>query len=140
MREQIRDQILAQGDRAQEQVRLVLSDPNPTQEFVCQCVFRYVCYKFLLEPEEACGIKLADLAEQSIDKALDLHIPLAKESEVATTCGAAGDTAMKQALLLTAVNREFQAGIDPRRLGQVRDTEELGRLVWQARVSTETSV
>ncbi len=132
MRERIRDQILARGDRALEQARLARTTPDASRAFLLGCVHSYVCYKFLLEPEECRGLTMSELAEKSIERALDLKLPLAKESEVATTCGAAGSAAMKIALLLTAVKKDFEVTIDPRRLGFVRDTEELGDLVYRA--------
>lgn len=132
MRAQIRDQILARGNRALEQARLARTTPDASQELITDCVHRYVCCKFLLEPEECRGLTMSALAEKSIERALDLKIPLAKESEVTTTCGAAGSAAMKIALLLTAVKRDFDVEIDPRRLGFVKDTAELGDLVYRA--------
>ncbi len=132
MRQQIRDRILAQGDRAAEQARLARTTPDASKESIEACVHRYVCYKFLLEPEECRGLTMSELADRSIEKALDMKIPLAKESEVATTCGAAGSAAMKIALLLTAVKKDFDVTIDPRRLGFVKDTAELGELVYRA--------
>lgn len=132
MRQQIRDQILAQGSRAAEQARMARTTPDAPKEFIESCVHRYVCCKFLLDPEECRGLTMSELADRSIEKALDMKLPLAKESEVATTCGAAGSAAMKIALLLTALKRDFQVAIDPRRLGFVRDTAELGDLVYRA--------
>ena len=132
MRQQIRDRILAQGDRAAEQARLARTTPDASKESIEAYVHRYVCYKFLLEPEECRGLTMSELADRSIEKALDMKIPLAKESEVATTCGAAGSAAMKIALLLTALKKDFQVVINPRRLGFVRDTAELGDLVYRA--------
>lgn len=123
---------MARTNRAMEQAALARSTPDAQQSFVTACVHNYVCYKFYLEPEENQGLTMSELAERSIEKALDMKIPLAKESEMTTTCGAAGSAAMKIALLLTAVKKDFGVTIDPRRLGFVRDTEELGELVWRA--------
>lgn len=132
MRQQIRDQILAQGNRAAEQAQMARATPDASREFVEACVHRYVCCKFLLDPEECRGLTMSELADKSIEKALDMKLPLVKESEVATTCGAAGSAAMKIALLLTALKKDFQVVINPRRLGFVRDTAELGDLVYRA--------
>ncbi|MCC8120406.1 MAG: hypothetical protein LIO42_00070 [Oscillospiraceae bacterium] len=132
MRQQLVEQILARADLAQEQVRLARSTPNPTLPFIQACVHNYVCRKFLLDPEEGKGLTMSELANLSIERALDLKLPLAKESERATTCGAAGSAAMKRALCLVAVKRAFQVDIKPRRLGYVKDTAELGELVYQA--------
>lgn len=132
MRQQIRDEILSRGDRAMEQARLARTAEAPSREWIDTCVHHYVCYKFFLEPEECLGLSMSELAEKSIEKALDMKLPLAKESETATTCGAAGSAAMKIALLLTALKRDFNVNITPRRLGFVKDTKELGELVYRA--------
>lgn len=132
MREQIRDQILAQGNRAAEQARIARETAGAPRELVEACVHNYVCFKFLLDPSEGQGLTMSELAEKSIERALDMKIPLAKESEITTTCGAAGSAAMKIALLLTALKKDFQVAIEPRRLGFVRDTAELGDLVYRA--------
>lgn len=137
MREQIRDQILARANRAMEQARLARAAEPPTRELIETCIHNYVCYKFLLEPEENVGLTMSELADRSIEKALDMKIPLAKESEITTTCGAAGSSAMKIALLLTAVKKDFQVTIDPRRLGFVKDTTELADLVYRAMLGEE---
>ena len=132
MREQIRDQILAQGNRAAEQARIARETAGAPRELVETCVHNYVCFKFLLDPSEGQGLTMSELAEKSIERALDMKIPLAKESEITTTCGAAGSAAMKIALLLTALKKDFQVTIEPRRLGFVKDTAELGDLVYRA--------
>ena len=132
MRQQIRDRILARGSRAAEQAERARTAEHPTPEFIEDCVHRYVCYKFLLEPEDCAGLTMSELADRSIERALDLKIPLAKESETATTCGAAGSSAMKIALLLTALKKDFQVSVSPRRLGFVRDVHELAGLVYRA--------
>ncbi len=132
MRARIRDQILARVDRAKEQAERARNAENLSLALVEDCILRYICCKFMLEPEECVGLTMAELAERSIEKALDMKIPLAKESEVATTCGAAGSTAMKVALLLMAVKKDFQVEIEPRRLGFVKDPGELAGLVYRA--------
>ena len=72
------------------------------------------------------------MANKSIERAVELKIPIAKEGEKATTCGAAGSSAMKAALLLNAIKKDFQVEIEPHRLGFARDTKEIGSLVCQA--------
>ncbi len=138
MRQQIRDAILARSGLAAQHARRVVEEPRPSLDFVREQVYLYICCKFLLEPEQCRGLTMAGLAQRSIEKALDLGLPLAKESETATTCGAAGSAAMKTALLLTAVKRDFQADIPPRELGLVRSPGELGELVWRARGGDRT--
>lgn len=131
-REQIRDQILLRGNRAVEQAQLARAMPDPSREWIGMCVHNYVCHKLFLEPEHCVGLTMAELAEASMERALDMKIPIAKESERATTCGFAGSAEMKIALLMTALKKDFDVVISPFRLGFVRDTQELADLVWRA--------
>ncbi|MGI6072864.1 MAG: hypothetical protein ACOX75_07690 [Lachnospiraceae bacterium] len=132
-RELIRNQILLKAREADKMMKMILENPDLPKEMVCECVHKYVCSKFYLELEEAEGLTMSELAEKSIDKALDLGMPLAKENEMATTCGAAGDGPMKIALLLNTMKKDFQLTIEPRRLGMVADTKELGQLIYESR-------
>lgn len=131
-RKTIKDQILKQQDRAQEIAFSVRQAVNPTEKDLQECVHKYVCYKFLLDPEESRSLSMTAMANKSIERAVELKIPIAKEGEKATTCGAAGSSAMKVALLLTAIKKDFQVEIEPHRLGFAKDTFEIGSLVYQA--------
>ncbi|MBR3244903.1 MAG: hypothetical protein IKF90_19810 [Parasporobacterium sp.] len=131
-RRAIKEQILKQLGRAQEAASSVRQAADLTEEDVQEHVHRYVCYKFLLDPEESRGLSITAMANKSIERAVELKIPIAKEGEKATTCGAAGSSAMKVALLLNAIKKDFQVEIEPHRLGFARDTNEIGSLVYQA--------
>ena len=131
-RRAIKEQILKQQDLAQEVASSVRQAADLTEEDVQEHVHRYVCYKFLLDPEESRGLSITAMANKSIERAVELKIPIAKEGEKATTCGAAGSSAMKVALLLNAIKKDFQVEIEPHRLGFARDTNEIGSLVYQA--------
>ena len=131
-RRAIKEQILKQLGRAQEAASSVRQAADLTEEDVQEHVHRYVCYKFLLDPEESRGLSITAMANKSIERAVELKIPIAKEGEKATTCGAAGSSAMKVALLLNAIKKDFQVEIEPHRLGFARNTNEVGTLVYQA--------
>ena len=131
-RRAIKEQILKQQDLAQEVASSVRQAADLTEEDVQEHVHRYVCYKFLLDPEESRGLSINAMANKSIERAVELKIPIAKEGEKATTCGAAGSSAMKVALLLNAIKKDFQVEIEPHRLGFARNTNEVGSLVYQA--------
>ena len=131
-RRAIKEQILKQLGRAQEVASSVRQAADLTEEDIQEHVHRYVCYKFLLDPEESRGLSITAMANKSIERAVELKIPIAKEGEKATTCGAAGSSAMKVALLLNAIKKDFQVEIEPHRLGFARDTNEIGSLVYQA--------
>ena len=131
-RRAIKEQILKQLGRAQEAASSVRQASDLTEEEIQEHVHRYVCYKFLLDPEESRGLSITAMANKSIERAVELKIPIAKEGEKATTCGAAGSSAMKVALLLNAIKKDFQVEIEPHRLGFARNTNEIGSLVYQA--------
>ena len=131
-RKTIKDQILKQQDKARDIAFSVRQAVNLTETDLGEAVHKYVCYKFLLDPEESRGLSMTAMANKSIERAVELKIPIAKDGEKATTCGAAGSSAMKVALLLAAIKKDFQVEIEPHRLGFARDTGEIGRLVYQA--------
>ena len=131
-RKTIKDQILKQQNKAQDIAFSVRQAVNLTETDLGEAVHKYVCYKFLLDPEESRGLSMTAMANKSIERAVELKIPIAKDGEKATTCGAAGSSAMKVALLLAAIKKDFQVEIEPHRLGFARDTGEIGRLVYQA--------
>ncbi|MCR5083347.1 MAG: hypothetical protein K6B15_07740 [Parasporobacterium sp.] len=131
-RKSIKNKILNRSDLSKEVVDCVLSSKGLTREEVQKYIHRYVCYKFLLEPEENEGLSMTKLADKSIEKALELKIPIAKEGEKATTCGAAGSSAMKIALLLNAIRKDFDVDIEAHKLGFAKNTNEIGSLVFDA--------
>ena len=131
-RRAIKEQILKQQDLAQEVASSVRQTADLTEEDIQEHLHRYVCYKFLLDPEESRGLSINAMSNKSIERAVELKIPIAKEGEKATTCGAAGSSAMKVALLLNAIKKDFQVEIEPHRLGFARNTNEVGSLVYQA--------
>ena len=131
-RKSIKEQILKTQGMAQEIAAAVRKAANLTEKDLQESVHRYVCYKFLLEPEESRGLSMTGMANKSIERALELKIPIAREGEKATTCGAAGSSAMKVALLLAAIKKDFMVEIEPHRLGFAKDTYEVGSLVYHA--------
>lgn len=74
---------------------------------------------------------LYQMAEQSIEKALQMKIPIAKDSEMVPTCGMAGSAAMKVALLMVAVRKDFQVEIPPQQMAFIKNTGELGELIYK---------
>lgn len=135
IREKVKNSVLERTELAlkeAEAAKLLKGKDPSAKAQVADHVHRYCSLKFLLLPEECYGKSLLDMAELSLEKALDMKLPIAKESEVATTCGAAASGAMKIALLLTAVRKDFEINVSSYRLGLVADTVELGDIVWRA--------
>ncbi len=130
-RKDIKDGILSLSRKADEQAALVRNTPELPKEDVIACVHNYVCYKFFLDPRETQGLSLNRMALMSIEKALEMKIPIAGPTEKATTCGSAGSAAMKIALLLNAMRKDFGADIPPAKLGMAKDTGEAGSLVYE---------
>lgn len=133
MRSDIKNRILHQQVLAKTETERLLSAAAPTPALAKECVYRYICYKFLLDPENSRGLSLHRMAEKSIEQSFLLHIPLAKEGETATTCGAAGSTGMKIALLLNAICRDFQADIPRQDLVFVKTPDEVAENLWNVK-------
>lgn len=139
IREQIKKKVLANANMATRKADLILNDPTPSLHTVQENIRDYVYIKFLLDPADRSKHTLNELAQMSIDRTILLGLPIAKEFEVATTCGSAGSAPMKVALLLNNLCKDLKIKIDPRKLGMVRDTDELGVLVYDSLISERSS-
>lgn len=132
MRKEIKEKLLHNKNTALEQARLARIAPDVPKAHVIQYVHNYVCYKFFLNPEDWKDELLYHLAEKSIEEAIHMKIPFAKESEMATTCGAAGSAAVKVGLLMVAIKKDFQVEIPSHKMAFAKNTEALGELVYAA--------
>lgn len=131
MRSEIKKRILEQKDLASRQAHDFLHAASLSEKEVLDYVHNYICYKFYLNPEDMHSISLFQMAKLSVEHSIQMQLPLAKEGEVATTCGAAASEAMKIALLLTALQKDFHIHLDPSRLGFAKTTQEVGAMVWE---------
>ena len=132
MRADIKANILKQQQEAALAVSSVLSKKETDQRTVINCVHEYICHKLMLQPESSWEDHLMVLAQRSLEIALEMKLPIAKETEHAPSCGAAGTTALKIALLFRALQKDFHVSIPPLRLGLAKNTTEVGMLVYQA--------
>ena len=132
MRKEIKECLLEQRDQAKNCMRQIREIPDITLEQTRMLVHRYVCSKYLLPDTESPDQSLLDLAQKSIERALELKIPISKESERAVTCGAAGTVAMKNALLFMALKKDLQMDLSPAKLGAARNTNAIGDIVYDA--------
>lgn len=131
-RKDVKEKILKFNQEAKEQAQKACSlAESISREEMIQCVHTYVCSKFFLDMSESKEKLLYQMAEQSIEKALQMKIPIAKDSEIATTCGMAGTAAMKVALLMVAVRKDFQVEIPPQQMAFIKNTGELGELIYK---------
>lgn len=135
-RKEIKNKIVHFNKVAQEQVERACSCAKPpSEELIADCIHRYVCAKFFLDPATDPERLLYHLAVDSIEQAVHMKIPIAKESEMATTCGGAGSAAVKVALLMVAIKRDFRIDIPPEQLAFVKNTKELGHVVYKAMIA-----
>ena len=132
MRKEIKDRLLKERDQATSYIQQIREIPDITLEQTRVLVHRYVCSKYLLPDSEARDQSLLELAQKSIERALELKIPIAGESERATTCGAAGTVAMKNALLFMALKKDLELDLSPAKLGAARNTNAIGDIVYDA--------
>ena len=132
MRKEIKNRLLKERDQAKNYIQQIREIPDITLEQTRVLVHHYVCSKYLLPDSESRDQSLLDLAQKSIERALELKIPIAGESERATTCGAAGTVAMKNALLFMALKKDLELDLSPAKLGAARNTNAIGDIVYDA--------
>lgn len=131
-RKDVKEKILKFNQEAKEQAQKACSlAESISRKEMIQCVHTYVCSKFFLDMSDSKEKLLYQMAEQSIEKALQMKIPIAKDSEMVTTCGMAGSAAMKVALLMVAVRKDFQVEIPPQQMAFIKNTGELGELIYK---------
>ncbi|GEM_PF-7119873 len=132
-RKEIKEQLLMFKNEAKAQAeRACALAASPKEAELKDCVHRYVCAKFFLSPETDPERLLYNLACDSIEQAINMKIPIAKESETATTCGAAGSAAVKVALLMVALRKDFHVDIPSEKLAFIKNTNELGHIVFES--------
>ena len=120
-RKDVKEKILKFNQEAKEQAQKACSlAESISRKEMIQCVHTYVCSKFFLDMSDSKEKLLYQMAEQSIEKALQMKIPIAKDSEMVPTCGMAGSAAMKVAL-----------EIPPQQMAFIKNTGELGELIYK---------
>ena len=99
---------------------------------------RYVLFKFNLTPDEATdseGVEIRSigvLAQLSLDKALADSASEALNETRSATCDGADSVTVKQALLLAALQRDFDARVDGFKLALAEGIDDISRLIWKA--------
>lgn len=96
----------------------------------------YILFKYRLEPEEATDAQgraedgLEALAQLSLDKALRKAPDRAVSETMSATCDGADSVTTKQALLIMAIQRDFDIVVDGFAVAFVDTVRGLAELVW----------
>lgn len=129
-RSSIKQALIENNARAQEQADAVHADPDMSEDEVIEHVHRYICYKFRLDPDASHGLCLDELAQASIERAQETGISSLGDDVARTGCDAADSASVKKALLMKALQRDL-AYVAPLKLVFARDTDEIGAAVYE---------
>lgn len=103
-------------------------------ERTAELVERFIWAKFRLSGQEAAAAEqdLEKLAQASLAKMLQIAPELVGAEDKAANCDGADSVSVKQALMIMALQSEFDVRLDCFRAGLCHSVEELARLVWKA--------
>lgn len=119
------------GRASAQQCVDALRNTKPLSREVFDRLFKkYMCSKFMLEPEEAATDDFYELCQISADKAANLPKGALDASELASKCGGATTAMNKKVLFLLAVNREFGIKITAEESVGIQLFSELQQLVF----------
>ena len=117
------------GQRAAaEECRLIRENTPRTWEFFQLHLRRYILYKFLLTETEGATDALRTLARQSVAKAMGLSRELAFLQDTSAGCSNASSVDTKLALLLMAIQRDFQVQLPLPEAVRAETVEELAEI------------
>lgn len=108
-----------------------------TQDALRQHLRAYILYKYRLMPTEALDDagaveeRLEKLAQISLDKMLEETPEQAAAETMSATCDGADSASMKQALLLMAVQEDFEVKLDGYEAAFADTVGDLAALVWK---------
>lgn len=107
-RKEVKEKILKQKKDSQAYVQMILeSRQNLSREAFGKLFFKYMCAKFLLEPDEITTDNFFEICQISAEKASKLPHGSIDAAEAASKCGGATTAMNKKILFLLAVNREY---------------------------------
>jgi len=101
-----------------------------TRDEVRRRLYNYVLAKYLLNARDAAGTEIASLAAQSLAKAMRIDKELIGNADKPATCDGASSVDMKQALLIVAIQKEFDVKLDGIEAAFADTTDDLADLVW----------
>lgn len=108
IRREVKENILKQKKDSHIYLQMIKENgQNLTREAFGELFLRYMCAKFLLEPEEITTDNFYEICQISAEKASKLPHGSIDAAEAASKCGGATTAMNKKILFLLAVNREY---------------------------------
>ncbi len=108
IRKEVKENILKQKKDSHIYLQMIKEKgQNLTREAFGELFLRYMCAKFLLEPEEITTDNFYEICQISAEKASKLPHGSIDAAESASKCGGATTAMNKKILFLLAVNREY---------------------------------
>ena len=130
MRKEIKERIMESRRSAQECAGFLLKTRPLSRDVFDEQFKKYMCSKFMLQPEEAVTDDFYELCQISADKAANLPKGVLDAAELASKCGGATTAMNKKVLFLLAVNREFGIRITAEESVKIQKFSQLQQLVF----------
>jgi hypothetical protein len=102
-----------------------------TRQEAGQRLYSYVLAKYMLDESEVVSTRIVSLAEQSLAKIMKIDKELVGHADKSPTCDGASSVDMKQALLIIAMQREFEIKLDGIKVAFADTTDDLADLLWE---------
>jgi hypothetical protein len=114
--------------QAAKEAKIVINESNPSLEFVCEHLRKYILAKLLLS-DDCTEDRLSRLVKLSLARSMKLNQSLLKELDNAAPCDNVSSASAKKILLLYAIQKDFAIRPDAAELITKTTVMELARLV-----------
>lgn len=111
-------------------IRAFRAEGTLTSERLKSALFAYVLAKYMLDEAEAESRDITALAQKSLAKTLKIDRALIGNADKPATCDGASTVDMKQALLIVAIQKDFEVKLDGLKVAFADTTDELADLIW----------
>lgn len=139
MRKEVKKNILKQKKDSHIYVQMIKEKGhNLSREAFGELFLRYMCAKFLLEPEEITTDNFYEICQISAEKASKLPHGSIDAAESASKCGGATTAMNKKILFLLAVNREYGITLTADDSVRIDTFTQLCDTVYQKIINTNT--
>lgn len=124
---------LVLAEKIAEETRSVRARGDLDEKTLADSLRAYILAKYRLTDEEAEGIvDLEELAQLSLDKTLAEAPELAAKETMSATCDGADSTTSKYALLMVAIQRDFEVKFNGFEVAFARTADDLAQIIWSS--------
>lgn len=124
---------LVRAERIAEETRGARARGDLDEGVLASLLRAYILAKYRLTDEEAEGVfDLEELAQLSLDKTLAEAPELAAKETMSATCDGADSTTTKYALLMVAIQRDFEVKFNGFEVAFAQTVDDLAHIIWSS--------